>query len=144
MDINLIREMFYVIIAIVLILYICTIVVFEVNKRSSKKLREYKINVETDINESIPELLETIVSECFNEYIVLNVEYKDIQYLDSEMESKIAKDVGRMVSERLSPALLSKMSLYYNIASISNIISEKIYILVLDYSIKKNQIRDSE
>ena len=144
MDINLLREMFYVIIAIVLILYICTIVVFEVNKRSSNKLMEYKINVETDINESIPELLETIVSECFNEYIVLNVEYKDIQYLDSEMESKIAKDVGRMVSERLSPALLSKMSLYYNIASISNIISEKIYILVLDYSIKKNQIRDSE
>ena len=143
MDICLAREFFYVTLFAICIAYTITIIVLNKNKKEERKLEEYRIHVQTNIGDSIPTMLETIVQECFNEYIVLNVEYKDIQYIDSETETKIAKEVASMVAQRISPAMLSKMSLYYKSDSIPNIISEKIYLLVLNYSVNKNTIKNN-
>ena len=144
MEINIIRELFYVSIAVLSIFMIVIILVYNSNKKKINQLREYEINISANIDETIPALLEMIVSECFNEYTVLNVAYKNITYINDELEQEIMKGVGEMVSKRISPALISKFSLYYNLKAISDIISEKIYILVMSYVVETNQEKNRE
>lgn len=142
MEINIIREIFYVTVLLFIIFCGVTLWLYCRYKNKLAALKEYEININATINESIPALLDMIVEECFNEYIVLNVAYKNIDYINSEIEQEIMKGVGEMVSQRISSALLSKFSLYYNLKAISNIISGKIYLMVMDYVIETNEAKE--
>lgn len=144
MEAGLIRELFYVTIIELTIFTIIIMIMTNKNKKEINRLNEYKININADINETIPALLEMVVSECFKEYVVLNIEYKNIIYINADLEKEIAKDVGTMVSLRLSPAMLSKVSLYYDLKVISGIIADKVYLMVLAYVVEKNELKDND
>lgn len=104
-------------------------------------LKEYEINISSDTSDEIIEILEKIIQECFMEYTILNIEYKEVSYIDAELEKEIVKAVSYKVAERLSDALLSKIALVYNINNISKLISERTYLHVINYSIEKNGIK---
>ena len=116
-------------------LLIITIIIFifkKINNMSRELiLREYEINISS----------EKIIEECFLEYTVLNIEYQDIPYIDAELEKEIVKQVAYKVSERLSPTLISKISLVYNIENLSTLISERTYLHVINYSIERNSMK---
>lgn len=109
-------------------------------KKESNKIARYSININAKVNEEIPMILENMTEECFDEYMVLNLAFKEKEYIDSDTETKIMKEVGTMVAQRLSQAALDKLSTYYNINTISEIISNKVYILVMQYAANNNQI----
>ena len=144
MYINMIRELFYITLTVFIIAIGTFIYLWYKNKKEINKLTEYSINISASIDETIPQLIEAIVSECFNEYIVMNIEYQQIQYINAELETKILKEVGALVAKRMSPAMLSKLSLYYNLKHISEIISDKLYIIVLNYVLEHNSTKDDK
>jgi len=109
-------------------------------KKENNRILEYSINVNAKINEEIPQILEDMTHECFDEYMLLNRAYKDKEYITDEEETKIMKDVGNMVVERLSPAAIDKLSTYYNKNMLAEIISNKVYILVMGYAAENNQL----
>ena len=111
------------------------------NLNKQLNLKEYEINVSTTIDDNTFGLLDKLISDCFLEYVVLNVEYKDIQYIDSELEKEITKAVSYMVIERLSPTLITKISLVYNVNNITDLVSKRVYLQVVNYSIEKNMTK---
>lgn len=111
------------------------------NLKKQLNLKEYEINVSTTIDDNTFGLLDKLISDCFLEYVVLNVEYKDIQYIDSELEKEITKAVSYMVIERLSPTLITKISLVYNVNNITDLVSKRVYLQVVNYSIEKNMAK---
>lgn len=108
------------------------------NLKKQLNLREYEINVSTIVDDNTFGLLDKLVSDCFLEYVVLNVEYKEVQYIDSELEKEITKAVSYMVLERLSPTLITKISLVYNVNNLADLVSKRVYLQVVNYSIEKN------
>lgn len=132
------------ILLIVSSLLILTIILYLIKKINNMtkefKLREYEVNISSDTSDNVMNLLEKIIEECFLEYTVLNVEYKDIPYIDAELEKEIVREVAYKVSERLSATLISKISLVYNINNLSTLISERTYLHVINYSIEKNSM----
>ena len=126
-----------------LLLVVIMIFIFKKMNNMSRELilREYEINISSDTSDNVMNLLEKIIEECFLEYTVLNIEYQDIPYIDAELEKEIVKQVAYKVSERLSPTLISKISLVYNIENLSTLISERTYLHVINYSIERNSMK---
>lgn len=108
------------------------------NLKKQLNLREYEINVSTTVDDNTFNLLDKLISDCFLEYVVLNVEYKEVQYIDSALEKEITRAVSYMVMERLSPTLITKISLVYNVNNLTDLVSKRVYLQVVNYSIEKN------
>lgn len=137
------REMFYVLLFFLAAALCIAFIMYYKIKQRVLRLKEYEININANIDSTIQDLLEAFVAECFNDYIVLNVAYRQIEFINDEMEDKIRKGVADLVADRMSSAMLDKLSLYYNVQSIGEVISNKIYLQVLDYTLNNNAIKDS-
>lgn len=128
-----------VIMAVVLIV-LATIVVIT-NIRYKKKLLEismYQINTSAQIDGSIPEILSLVIDECFNDYKIKELLPVQDEYINSEKEAEIRKGLTNMVTHRISNAALDKLSLFYNITDIAEILADKIYITVMNYVLNHN------
>ena len=64
------------------------------------KINEFSSNINSKIDEKTFDLLDKIIEESFSEYIILNVEYKDIEYVDNKLEKEITTNVSHLVAER--------------------------------------------
>lgn len=113
------------------------------NNKHRKKLEEislYQINVSATIDQSIPEILDLIIQESFTDYQVKYLAPMNEGFITEEREAAIRKDLVQMVSLRISNAALDKLSLFYNIKNIADIIADKIYICVMNYVTEHNSI----
>ena len=111
-------------------------VVIYTNHKHRKRLEEitvYQIHTTSKIDQSIPEILDLIIRESFADYQVKYLLPLDEKYINSEREGQIRKDLANLVTTRISSAAMDKISLFYNIANIADIIADKIYILVMNY-----------
>jgi hypothetical protein len=114
-------------------------------KRVELKLKEYEINISSKVEEDLFGLLDKIIQECFTEYTILNIEYRDdIKYIDANMEKIITQDVAHKVVDRISPILVAKISQIYNINNFEELLSERVYLAVLSYSLQKNNLKTEE
>lgn len=90
-----------------------------------------KINPSEYIN-----ILDSFIQDIFSEYIILNIEFK-YEVVNSKVESIILKDVSELVFSRMSPMLYKKMRIIYSEDQLTDIITKKVNLLCIDYSIKK-------
>ena len=128
-----------IIMAVVLI--VLAIIVVITNIRYKKKLLEismYQINTSAQIDGSIPEILSLVIDECFNDYKIKELLPVQDEYINSEKEAEIRKGLTSMVTHRISNAALDKLSLFYNITDIAEILADKIYITVMNYVLNHN------
>lgn len=113
-------------------------------KNKELNLREYDLNINSDINDDIFILLDKIIQECFSEYTILNLEYRNIEYINEELEQLITQEVAHRVIDRISPTLISKISLIYNISNFDQLLSERVYLATMAYSLQKNELKDEK
>ena len=121
---------------------ILSIVVIVTNEKHKKKIEEislYQINTSANIDTSIPNILELIINESFTDYQVKTLVPLNEGYINSDRETEIRNDLVALVSSRISNAALDKLSLFYNIKNIADILADKIYILVMNYVIEHNK-----
>ena len=123
---------------IMLLLFIITLIV------SVRKKIKYDINYKEYTKNSVitleecESLLDEFITREFDNYCILNLNYQDIEYVNSTMENEIMKDVINIVQERISDNLIIKMNYFYSKKAISDIIAEKVFILTTSYSLSIN------
>ena len=123
---------------IMLLLFIITLIV------SVRKKIKYDINYKVYTKnsgitlEECESLLDEFITREFDNYCILNLNYQDIEYVNSTMENEIMKDVINIVQERISDNLIIKMNYFYSKKAISDIIAEKVFILTTSYSLSIN------
>lgn len=111
------------------------VVIYTSNKHKKRieEIMVYQINTQAPIDKSIPEILDLIIEESFTDYQVKFLAPLEEGYINSDREAEIRKDLVNLVTGRLSSAALDKLSLFYNIQNIANILADKIYITVMKY-----------
>lgn len=102
------------------------------------------LQLKTKIDSSIIEILDTFIQDCFNEYLILNSDPINNKFIGEEEEKKIRDELIDLISNRISPTLYKQLTVYYNAKSIPTILSNKIYELVLAYTITQNAPKDKE
>ena len=107
-------------------------------KEAVLNLSKYQINTSAQIDDAIPGFLALIIDECFNDYKIKELIGSEDEYINSERESEIRKGLTSLVTQRISNAALDKLSLFYNISEIAEILADKIYITVMNYVIEHN------
>ena len=101
------------------------------HKKSLEELSKYQMHLGMPIND-IPTILNMVIDECFTDYKIKFLSLNDKPINDAE-EKLIRSNLTDMVVNRMSPAVLDKLSTYYNLKNIGDIIADKIYIIVLQY-----------
>lgn len=98
---------------------------------NTNKLNYYDTN--------IPQILDSIISDALDEYIIYNKGFeKDKKYINAEEEKEILSTMINLVSNRISDVMMLKLEAYYNKDSITDIISSKIYMIVTVYVANNN------
>lgn len=113
----------------------------KLNKRDLD-LKEYEINLKANITFEISNLLEEIIQDCLNEYIILNIAYRqDLTYINADLENEICREVSYMVLDRLSLPIKNKISLLYKSENLGDIIGQKVYLATMNYVINNNKAK---
>ena len=130
------------IMGVVLYLLICAIKNKILMPYISYKTEERYLNVQ--VTEDTYAVLDRFISEIFDEYRILNLEFRDIEYINSEMEKNILEDIITLVNYKMSPQLLNKVYSIYDITSndkIQDLIYRRVYIQLLNYIMEKNKLK---
>lgn len=107
------------------------------NSLDDKRLKERNFNINTKIDENIESELDRFVTDCINEYILINYAHTN-NYLNADECDKIFREVVDMIKKRLTPALFDKMTLYYNKEEIGNVIVYKAYLNIMKFIMERN------
>lgn len=130
---------YLVTLVIITIIVSVSIALYYKHKKVSEVISRYTINVSAQIDETIPQILEQFIQNCFNDYLIISGEAaKDVSYISEEKEKELRNDLKDIVIERISSDMIDKLSIYYNKANIGLIISDKIYIIITNYVIQTN------
>ena len=131
------------IIIFIILLYIISLTLLNFREIKESKqitmLREYEINMNCNVDIDIMERLDQMIMNCFNEYMILNIEFRELDYINKEMEDIIVREVSHMVIDRISPVFLNKISLMYNKDTLSDIISKKVYLHTMNYVLNRGE-----
>lgn len=130
-------EILFLLSLIVLVFFIITILM-----DIKRKIRQDLIRLpEVKSLESVNNLMDTLITSEFESYRIMYLEHKQ-DYINREYEKKILHEVIDKISDRISISIMNNIALYYDPDSISDIIAEKVYLLVSLYVAENNRIRD--
>ena len=91
----------------------------------------------------VPDALDKIIQQCFDEFILMNTGYQKEHYINQTEEQEIVNRMIDKVSERISDTIYTKLELYYNSAAVPDIVANKIYMAVMAYVIENNKTKTS-
>ena len=131
-----------------LALFAVVVAIYAIRTNSKDKQRLIEaststVNKQAVIDETIPRILDLIITECFEDYKLLVLIPKNEFHINDKREAEIRRDLAEKVETRLSPVAVDKLALYYNINNLDKIIGEKIYISVMSYVIEVNSLKDN-
>lgn len=114
---------------------------YSMSKDKKNRTLEYdKLYYNYDIDiEKVNSDLDIFIGLILADYILLNPKLIDVQYIKGEVETEICKDVSKLVVDRMSDILYFKINTVY--ANAGDIISEKVYIHVMNYAISVNYVK---
>ena len=119
-------------------LTVVMIIMNHIHRKKFEKITMYQINTSAVIDGSIPKLLDLIIDESFTDYRVKSLVDQE-GVINSEREAEIRNELVRIVSGRISNAALEKLSLFYNMENIADILADKIYITIMNYVVDHNR-----
>lgn len=134
----------------ILILAVLFYVLIEcLNLREQKKMNGHQVSIlnsSIDIDiENIIGTFEMFVEIVMKQYLDLNITFKDINYINTELEEELFRDISTEVMSQMSPYLISKLSLVYKIHNeddLATVVTRTVYLKLLDYIGNINSIKD--
>ena len=128
----------------IIALGIAMLIVYHNHKKELEKIMNYEINIGATIDNEIPIILENYINSIFIDYRLKYIEADEsLIYINNEKEIEILHEIGNICSERLSPAMVDKLSLFWNREQIAKVISDKIYLIVVQYVANFNAVKNS-
>ena len=119
--------------------------------KEQKKMNEHQITIlnnSLDIN--LPDIIatfESFVDMIMRRYLDLNINFQEIEYINAELEEELLRKISSEVVENISPFMIAKLSLVYNIYTeedLSDIVAKTVYIKLLDYIQNVNSIKNKK
>lgn len=139
-----ILELFVILIFLeILVGMIALLILWNRNQKTTARLKQYEINVNADIDESIPKILEAFVNTNWIDYRLKELDPMQIVTITPEHEKQIINDMSEICGDRLSDAMIDKLSLFWDIDSISSVIADKIYLTVVNYCAQFNATKQN-
>ena len=139
-------DKFIIILSLLILLFLLTKINLNLKyaKESKTRLRleEYRINMNLNIEDNVINQFNNLIINTFNEYIALNIEFKELEVITPDIENTISREVAKNVVEKMSPVFYDKLSLIYNKKEIPKIISNTVYMQTLAYTIEKNRLKE--
>lgn len=86
--------------------------------------------------------LDYIIREALDEYNLLNIVPKDIQYINTRMEEEILNYMKDEIPNRVSKTLITHLSFIYNSDYLGEYLAKHIYLAVVDFRLNYNLERD--
>ena len=124
------------------LIFICIIifVLIKLNTSIENKveLENVKFNLSFEPKDSDFQLLDNLIQEKISEYRVLKLENMDKLYINEKIQEQIFEYVLRKVMYQLSPIYIQKLSYIYNTDRLDDIITQKINLHILEYTIEIN------
>ena len=141
-----INTILYIMISSVLVLLlvfgILFLVFYNKHKKTTEELMKYEININATIDENIPKILDTYITEVFNEYRIKHFEFKEAPfYINKEEEKKMLEDIAQLCGDRISSNMIDKLSLFWDTKELGSIIAEKIETIVMTYVVTNNAVK---
>lgn len=128
---------FYLLFLLTMIVVGGLFTLLDIIKIKNKQIDNIQLELLLKINPSeYISILDSFIQDIFSEYIILNIEFK-YEIVNSKVESIILKDVSELVFTRMSPLLYKKMRIIYSEDQLTDIITKKVDLLCIDYSMKK-------
>ena len=111
------------------------------------EIEKYRIDINCPIKQNeVDDELDNFIKGRWEEYFICNLGWKNISNISQKEQEQIMLDMASIISDTISPVLLSKLSRFYNtnknhngISGIDKIIADKIQIIVLNYSVENNR-----
>ena len=69
--------------------------------KAKNNIEQHRIQLDYEIDTTVPETLDKMIMESFEEYMILNESFNDVQFLSRDMEEKISHGVNAVVSRKL-------------------------------------------
>lgn len=116
--------------------------IFRINNKGGKKeIDEYKkLQILSALEIPIKDLdtLDKIITDIFTQYRILNLEFRDNEYITIKKQEEIVKDVFTVVYNSISPTFLEKLNIIYQENHIDDMIAQKIQMIVISYASEVN------
>ncbi len=102
-------------------------------------IKKQYLTKDTDYDEEkIIAHINYIIQEALDQYVLLNINPTNIYYINSKREKEILEYLTNTVPDRISPALMGKLSLMYNQSYVPTFLGNHIYMVVTNYVIQYN------
>lgn len=108
-------------------------IMYQKNKIESDRLIK-----DTVIDDSAIKQLDIMIDEILKEYIILNLQAKDISYINNEVENQIREYVVEEVVKRIPVLLMKKLEYVCNADYIGELIGKRVYMAVTNYTLEFN------
>ena len=113
---------------------------------NKNEIEKYNIDINCPIKQTeVDEELDSFIRGRWEEYFICNLGWKSIVNVSQKDQEQIMLDMANIISDTISPVLLSKLSRFYNtnknmngISGIDKVIADRIQIIVLNYSVEHN------
>ena len=102
------------------------------------KLKKYEIDIQYGSSPMVEVELENIINSVFDEYKIMELEFRDEAYIREADEKKIIEDLCEMITQRISLPFYTRLSTYFNTESIGEVIATKVSMKVMMYRIERN------
>ena len=123
---------------LLLIGLIFILVIINKNINDKKELDLLRLNFEFEPKDSDFEILDRLIEENLAQYRILKLENIEKLYITEDIQMKIFEYVLRQVKYQISPIYMQKLSYLYNKDKIDDVLTQKINLHILDYTIEVN------
>ena len=124
----------------VILLLVVVFALRKINKSIKEKteMDALRFNFSIEPKETDLQILDSLIQEKLAEYRIMKLESVDKLYITEKMQKEIFEYVLRKVMYQLSPIYLQRLSYIYNKDRLDDIITQKINLHIIDYTIEVN------
>lgn len=115
----------------------------EQKRMNREQIRILESNIQFDLAEIVA-TFETFIDLMMSRYLTLNRNFKEAEYINSEEEELLLREISKEVMDKISPFMVNKLSLVYNLGTnddLADLITKSVYLKILDYISQNNSIK---
>ena len=116
----------------------------EQKRMNREQIRVLDSSIQFDLAEIVA-TFETFIDLIMSRYLNLNRNFKESTYINSEEEELLLREISKEVMNNISPFMINKLGLIYNISSdedLADLITKTVYLKLLDYVSNNNAIKN--
>ena len=123
-----------------LILGVLIFIINKFNKNLKEKTdyEQLKFNLEYEPKDTDFQIIDALIKENLDAYKILKLESVDKLYITQQIQENIFEYVLRQVLYQISPMYMQRLYFIYNKDKIDEVITQKINLHILDYTIEVN------